>query len=203
VRPLAPPPVKRSLSPSFSLATASLDSNDRRQISATINLGDDSSSDEYSVQSEDSCVHVGGCFYKPTDSYLITLADAENISVYCTLYNVLSDGKCGYYAVQRSMRKWFVKYAPECLEFEEGLADQLDESYYEGVLAFRRDLRQFMDDNRNRIIGLEGFSPALLDAVQAHDKRFIQKHTRWCLIACHQTCTRIRRVSTTVCYSEE
>jgi hypothetical protein len=42
-------------------------------------------------------------------------------------------------------------------------------------MAFRRDLRQFIDDNRNLIIGLEGFSPALLDAVGAQDRRFIQK----------------------------
>ena len=42
-------------------------------------------------------------------------------------------------------------------------------------MAFRRDLRQFIDDNRNLIIGLEGFSPALLDALGAQDRRFIQK----------------------------
>ena len=57
------------------------------------------------------------------------LADAVNRSVYCNLYNVLGGDNCGYYALQRSMRKWFMKYAPERLEFEEGLADQLDESY--------------------------------------------------------------------------
>jgi hypothetical protein len=35
---------------------------------------------------------------------------------------------------------WFLKYAPQCLEFEEGLVDQLEESY-DGVMAFCRDLR--------------------------------------------------------------
>ena len=125
-------------------------------------MGDDSSSEEDSIQSEDSCVHVGGCFNKPTNSYLIMLADAVNRNVYCTLYNVLGNGNCSYYVLQCSMRKWFIKYAPERLEFEEGLVDQLDESY-EGVMAFCRDLRQFMDNNsRNRIIGIEGSSYRLV-----------------------------------------
>ena len=71
------------------------------------------------------------------------------------------------------MTKWFLKYAPQCLEFEEGLVDQLEESY-DGVMSFRRDLRQFMDDNRNHIIGSNGCIPALLDAVGGQDRRFTQ-----------------------------
>jgi hypothetical protein len=41
------------------------------------------------------------------------------------------------------------------------------------MMAFRRNLRQFMDDNC--IIGSDGCIPALLDAVGGQDRRFIQK----------------------------
>jgi hypothetical protein len=130
----------------------SLNSNGQRQIVATINLGDESSSNE-------------SCFNKPTNSYLILLVDAVNISVYCILYNMLGDGNFGgYYSLQRSMRKWFLKH----------VQDQLDESY-DGVMAFCWDLREFMEDNKDHIIGCKGFFPGLLDAVRAQDRMFFLK----------------------------
>lgn len=123
--------------------------------------------------SDSSGAIVGTHICQRINAFLCDLTEAANISVYCTLFNVDADGNCGYYALQRAMRKWFEKYAPNRLEFDEGLKGELQESY-EGVMCFRQGLWQWMLDNRATILGLGGNS-CVLDSMGVHNRNFHQK----------------------------
>jgi hypothetical protein len=92
------------------------------------------------------------------NSYKCDLVEVEHIQQVAILKDVRCDGLCGYEAIQRSLLKYFQTHDPKHLDYDEELAAEL-RGGYDSIMLFRRNLAEWMEDNRNKILDKKTLAP--------------------------------------------